>query len=96
LEFYKFHFLRLHNRVTNKAPAAPRSQENCRTVRRHKRAPITASSTFAIRTGAAKSKEQQAIPVLHRKRQRRVNFRTAQINGLRGLLTEYGEVMPRS
>jgi transposase len=23
-----------------------------------------------------------------------VQFRTAQINGLRGLLTEYGEVMP--
>jgi len=27
-------------------------------------------------------------------RQQLVKFRTAQINGLRGLLTEYGEVMP--
>jgi transposase len=28
-------------------------------------------------------------------RQQRVKFRTAQMNGLRGLLAEYGEVMPR-
>ena len=28
-------------------------------------------------------------------RQQLVKFRTAQINGLRGLLTEYGEVMPK-
>ena len=28
-------------------------------------------------------------------RQQLVKFRTAQINGLRGLLTEYGEVMPQ-
>jgi len=28
-------------------------------------------------------------------RQQLVKFRTAQINGLRGLLAEYGEVMPR-
>ena len=32
---------------------------------------------------------------LHRMRQQLVKFRTAQINGLRGLLTEYGEVMPQ-
>lgn len=30
---------------------------------------------------------------LHRMRQRLVKFRTMQINGLCGLLTEYGEVM---
>jgi hypothetical protein len=32
---------------------------------------------------------------LYRMREQLVKFRTAQINGLRGLLTEYGEVMPR-
>ena len=32
---------------------------------------------------------------MHRMRQQLVKFRTAQINALRGLLTEYGEVMPR-
>ena len=96
LEFYQFHFLRLHKHATNKAPAAPRSQANCRTARRHKSAPVTASSIFAIRIGAAKSKEQQATPVLHRNRLLLVKFGTAQINGLRGLLTEYDEVMPRS
>ena len=42
-----------------------------------------------------KSEEQQAILALHRMRQQLVKFRTAQINGLRGLLTEYGEVMLR-
>ena len=44
---------------------------------------------------AVKSEEQQGILALHRMRQQLVKFRTAQINGLRGLLTEYGEVMPR-
>ena len=48
-----------------------------------------------VRTVAVKSEEQQAILALHRMRQQLVKFRTAQINGLRGLLTEYGEVMPR-
>ena len=32
---------------------------------------------------------------LHRMREQLVKFRTAQINGLRRLLTEYGEVMPQ-
>ena len=32
---------------------------------------------------------------MYRMRQQLVKFRTAQINGLRGLLTEYGEVMPK-
>ena len=48
-----------------------------------------------IKTVAVKSEEQQAILALHRMRQQLVKFRTAQINGLRGLLTEYGEVMPK-
>ena len=42
-----------------------------------------------------KSEEQQAILALHRMRRQLVKFRTAQINGLRGLLAEYGEVMPK-
>ena len=44
---------------------------------------------------AIKTEEQQAILALHRMRSQLVKFRTAQINGLRGLLTEYGEVMPQ-
>ena len=47
------------------------------------------------RTVAVKTEEQQAVLALHRMRQQLVKFRTAQINGLRGLLTEYGEVMPQ-
>jgi transposase len=43
---------------------------------------------------AVKSEEQQSVLALHRTREQLVKFRTAQINGLRGLLTEYGEVMP--
>ena len=47
-----------------------------------------------IKTVAIKSEEQQAVLALHRMRQQLVKFRTAQIKGLRGLLAEYGEVMP--
>lgn len=42
---------------------------------------------------AVKTEEQQAVLALHRMRQQLVKFRTAQINGLRGLVAEYGEVM---
>lgn len=45
---------------------------------------------------AVKTEAQQAVLALHRMRQQLVKFRTMQINGLRGLLTEYGEVMGRS
>ena len=48
-----------------------------------------------VRTVAVKTEEQQAVLALHRMRQQLVKFRTALINGLRGLLTEYGEVMPK-
>ena len=48
-----------------------------------------------VRTVAVKTEEQQAVLALHRMRRQLVKFRTAQINGLRGLLTEYGEVMPK-
>ena len=42
---------------------------------------------------AVKTEAQQAVLALHRIRQQRVKVRTMQINHLRGLLTEYGEVM---
>ena len=59
------------------------------------RAIWTAVQQPGTKTVAIKSEEQQAILALHRMRQQLVKFRTAQINGLRGLLTEYGEVMPK-
>src|ERR1044072_2538766 len=42
---------------------------------------------------AVKTEMQQAMLALHRMREQLVAFRTMQVNGLRGLLTEYGEVM---
>ena len=45
---------------------------------------------------AVKSEAQQAVLALHRMRQQLVKFRTMQINSLRGLLTEYGEVMGKA
>ena len=59
------------------------------------RAIWTAARQPGVKTAAIKSEEQQAVLALHRMRQQLVKFRTAQINGLRGLLTEYGEVMPQ-
>ena len=59
------------------------------------RAIWTAVQQPGIKVVAVKSEEQQAILALHRMRQQLVKFRTAQINGLRGLLAEYGEVMPQ-
>ncbi|MBB5404426.1 IS110 family transposase [Paraburkholderia youngii] len=44
---------------------------------------------------AVKTEMQQAMLALHRMRGQLVKFRTMQINGLRGLLAEYGEVMSR-
>ena len=48
-----------------------------------------------VKQVAIKTEEQQAILALHRMRSQLVKFCTAQINGLRGLLAEYGEVMPQ-
>jgi transposase len=42
---------------------------------------------------AVKTEGQQAVLALHRMRQQLIKFRNMQINCLRGLLTEYGEVM---
>jgi transposase len=58
------------------------------------RAIWTAVQQAGVKTVAVKSEAQQAVLALHRMRQQLVKSRTAQINGLRGLLTEYGEVMP--
>ncbi|CAH2784596.1 MAG: Mobile element protein, partial [uncultured Caballeronia sp.] len=45
---------------------------------------------------AVKTEAQQAVLALHRLRQQKIEFRTMQMNSLRGLLTEYGEVMAKS
>ena len=45
---------------------------------------------------AVKTEAQQAVLALHRMQQQKLKFRTMQINSLRGLLTEYGEVMGKS
>src|ERR1700680_3001677 len=54
----------------------------------------TAVQQPGIKSVAVKSEAQQAVLALHRMREQLVKFRTAQINGLRGLLSEYGEIMP--
>lgn len=59
------------------------------------RAIWTAVQQPHVKAVALKTEEQQAILALHRMRSQLVKFRTAQINGLRGLLAEYGEVMPQ-
>lgn len=63
--------------------------------RQDARAIWTAVQQPHVKGVAIKSEEQQAVLALHRMRSQLVKFRTAQINGLRGLLTEYGEVMPQ-
>lgn len=45
----------------------------------------------AVKAVAVKTEAQQAALAMHRIRQQLVKTRTAQINALRGLLTEYGE-----
>ena len=52
-----------------------------------------ATQQRGVKVVAIKTEAQQAVLALHRMRQQLVKFRTAQSNGLRGLLTEYGEVM---
>jgi transposase len=55
----------------------------------------TAMQQPGIKTVAVKSEMQQGVLALHRMRSQLVKFRTAQSNCLRGLLAEYGEVMPQ-
>jgi transposase len=54
-----------------------------------------ASSRPAMRFVPVKSAEQQAVLSLHRIRQSLVTERTAQINQIRGLLSEFGLIMPK-
>lgn len=55
----------------------------------------TAMQQPGMKTVAVKTEDQQAVLSLHRMREQLVKFRTSQINGLRGLLAEFGEVMPK-
>jgi transposase len=55
----------------------------------------TAVQQPGIKAVAVKTEEQQAVLALHRMREQLVKLRTAQTNGLRGLLTEYGDIMPK-
>ncbi|MBC8750292.1 IS110 family transposase [Paraburkholderia podalyriae] len=54
---------------------------------------IWMATQMDCREVAVKSEAQQAILALHRMRQQLVKFRTMQTNSLRGLISEYGEVM---
>jgi transposase len=56
------------------------------------RAIYLAAQQPEVKAVAIKSEAQQAVLAMHRIRQQLVKMRTAQINALRGLLTEYGEV----
>jgi len=56
------------------------------------RAIYLATQQPAVKAVAVKTEAQQAALAMHRIRQQLVKTRTAQINALRGLLTEYGEV----
>lgn len=53
-----------------------------------------AVSRPSMRFISLKSIEQQDIQALHRYRQRLVQQRTALVNQIRGLLTEYGIIVP--
>lgn len=54
-----------------------------------------ATQQASVRAVAVKTEQQQSVLSMHRMREQLVKFRTAQINALRGLLAEYGEVMRR-
>lgn len=56
----------------------------------------TASAQPGMRFVALKSEEQQAVLSLHRLRAQFVKFRTMQANQVRGLLYEFGVVVPKS
>jgi len=56
------------------------------------RAIYMATQQPEVKAVAIKTEAQQAVLAMHRIRQQLVKMRTAQINSLRGLLAEYGEV----
>lgn len=57
------------------------------------RAIYMAAQQPGVKAVAVKSEAQQTVLAMHRIRQGLVKIRTAQINALRGLLAEYGEVL---
>jgi transposase len=59
------------------------------------RAIYMATQQQEVKTVAVKSEGQQAVLAMHRIRKQLVKVRTAQMNELRGLLGEYGEVFGR-
>lgn len=59
------------------------------------RAIWTAMQQPGMKFIAVKTEEQQSILSIHRMRELLVKHRTAQINSIRGLLTEFGLVMPK-
>ena len=65
--------------------------EACRGAQHWARRLIALGHT--VKLPPAKTEAQQAVLAMHRMRQQLMKFRTAQINALRGLLTEYSEVM---
>lgn len=58
------------------------------------RAISSAAHQPGLRWVPAKSEQQQAVPALHRVRSQYVKTRTQMVNGLRGLLYEFGVVLP--
>lgn len=56
------------------------------------RAIYLAAQQLEVKAVAIKTEAQQAVLAMHRIRQQVVKMRTAQMNALRGLLAEYGEV----
>ena len=55
-----------------------------------------AATRETMRTVPVKTEEQQALQAVHRMRARLVRDRTALVNEMRGLLSEYGLVFPQS
>jgi transposase len=68
--------------------------QNNKTDAADARAIWTAVQQPEMRTVAVKSEEQQAMLALHRMRSALVKSRTAQVNQLRGLLYEFGIMLP--
>jgi transposase len=69
--------------------------QNNKTDSSDARALWTAAHQPDMRTVSVKTEDQQAMLGLHRIRAQLVKFRTAQVNGLRGLLYEFGITLKR-
>lgn len=69
--------------------------QNNKTDATDARAPWTAVHQPGMRTVSVKTEDQQAMLGLHRIRAQLVKFRTAQFNGVRGLLYEFGITLRR-